>query len=90
MTERFHTCPDCKNQFVQPFKCTTCGAQKLYDATVRSQAVTIEHQREEITRARKALGALAVQALQRSWEEVEEWAKSVKVTFPEGEPEVRS
>lgn len=40
--ERFHICPDCKSQFVQPFKCTTCGAQKLYDATVRSQAATIE------------------------------------------------
>jgi hypothetical protein len=36
------TCPDCKNQFVQPFKCITCGAEKLYDATVRSQAQRIE------------------------------------------------
>lgn len=40
-----HTCPDCKCQFVQPFKCTTCGAQKLYDATVHSQAETIAHLR---------------------------------------------
>lgn len=37
-----HTCPDCRCQFVQPFKCTTCGAQKLYDHTVRSQAQTID------------------------------------------------
>lgn len=29
-------CPDCRNLFVQPFTCTTCGAQKLYDETVRS------------------------------------------------------
>ena len=36
------TCPDCKNQFVQPFKCITCGAEKLYDATVSSQAQRIE------------------------------------------------
>jgi hypothetical protein len=36
------TCPDCKNQFVQPFKCITCGAEKLYDATVKSQAKRIE------------------------------------------------
>jgi hypothetical protein len=35
-------CPDCKNSFVQPFKCITCGAEKLYDATVRSQAERIE------------------------------------------------
>lgn len=39
--ERFHVCPDCRNQFVQPFTCTTCGAQKLYNATVRSQGETI-------------------------------------------------
>jgi hypothetical protein len=31
-----HQCPNCKNEFVQPFRCTTCGAQKLYDATVTS------------------------------------------------------
>lgn len=36
------TCPDCKNRFLQPFVCTTCGAQKLYDETVRSQAATID------------------------------------------------
>jgi hypothetical protein len=36
-----HVCPDCRNQFVQPFVCTTCGAQKLYDATVKSQGETI-------------------------------------------------
>lgn len=27
-------CPDCHNTFQQPFKCVTCGAQKLYDATL--------------------------------------------------------
>jgi len=36
-----NTCPDCKCQFVQPFKCITCGAEKLYDATVRGQALRI-------------------------------------------------
>jgi hypothetical protein len=45
MNSSLHTCPDCKCQFVQPFKCTTCGAQKLYDATVRSQAETIVYLR---------------------------------------------
>lgn len=39
---RLHTCPDCKCQFVQPFVCTTCGAQKLYDVTVRTQAEDIK------------------------------------------------
>jgi hypothetical protein len=45
---KLYLCPDCKCQFVQPFKCTTCGALKLYDATVKSQAETIEHQRDRI------------------------------------------
>jgi hypothetical protein len=44
-TDQYHKCPDCKNQFVQPFVCTTCGAQKLYDETVRSQGRTIMHLR---------------------------------------------
>lgn len=35
-------CPDCRNEFVQPFVCTSCGAEKLYDATVRGQAMQIE------------------------------------------------
>jgi hypothetical protein len=38
-----HKCPDCRNEFVQPFKCTTCGAQKLYDVTVRSLYAQVEH-----------------------------------------------
>lgn len=37
-----NVCPDCRNTFLQPFVCTTCGAQKLYDETVRSQAATID------------------------------------------------
>lgn len=40
-------CPSCLNQFVQPFVCTTCGAEKLYDETVRSQAAEINHLRAE-------------------------------------------
>jgi hypothetical protein len=29
-------CADCRNVFLQPPRCTTCGAEKLYDATVRN------------------------------------------------------
>ncbi len=25
-----YICPSCRNQFMQPFVCTTCGAQKLH------------------------------------------------------------
>jgi len=29
-------CPSCKNIFHQPFLCITCGAEKLYDATLKA------------------------------------------------------
>lgn len=48
-------CPDCRNLFVQPFTCTTCGAQKLYDETVRSL-----HGRCETLEARLALARHAL------------------------------
>ena len=38
-------CPDCRNEFVQPFVCATCGAQKLYDVTLRSAQDEIERLR---------------------------------------------
>jgi hypothetical protein len=41
-------CPDCKCGFVQPFKCITCGAQKLYDVTVISQAKRIAFLEDKI------------------------------------------
>lgn len=48
-------CPDCKNEFVQPFVCTTCGAQKLYDTTV----LTLQNQLAEAMDQRdKAVFAL--------------------------------
>lgn len=33
---KWHRCPSCNNDFKQPFLCTTCGAEKLYDATLQS------------------------------------------------------
>jgi|HubBroStandDraft_4_1064222.scaffolds.fasta_scaffold01735_8 hypothetical protein len=47
---KLYVCPDCKNQFVQPFTCITCGAQRLYDETVRQQGRQIEAQADEIER----------------------------------------
>lgn len=50
-----HECPDCKNLFVQPFKCITCGAEKLYDTTVRQGAATIDRQAALLREARELL-----------------------------------
>jgi hypothetical protein len=43
-------CPDCKNSFLQPFVCTTCGAEKLYDTTLantQSELAAVIEQRDE-------------------------------------------
>ena len=55
LEEMSHECSSCRNSFMQPFVCTTCGAQKLYDATL----ATVAAQRDE---ANQKL-ALAVAAL---------------------------
>ena len=44
-------CPDCRNEFVQPFVCTTCGAQKLYDVTLQSAQNEIERLRALLVEA---------------------------------------
>ena len=51
-------CPDCKNEFLQQFVCTTCGAEKLYDATVatlRNQLAAAIAQRDEMKLALRDL-----------------------------------
>ncbi|MCR4300656.1 MAG: hypothetical protein NUV51_03525 [Sulfuricaulis sp.] len=55
MSETRYVCPDCRNEFLQPFKCTTCGAQKLYDCTLRSA----EERAAELERALAAATAEA-------------------------------
>lgn len=42
-------CPDCHNTFAQPFICATCGAQKLYDATLIAAQTRIASQEQQIT-----------------------------------------
>ena len=49
------TCQGCGNLFLQDPKCVTCGAQKLYDSTVKMQGKQIETQAAEITRLRAEL-----------------------------------
>ena len=57
---REYICSDCRNHFMQPPRCMSCGAQQLYDNTVRSQSKEIERQAEHIEKLREAaLDALA-------------------------------
>ena len=60
MTE--HVCPDCKNTFLQPFRCTTCGAQKLYDATLANAERDREALRKKNERLRAALDEIELAA----------------------------
>ncbi len=64
MSEGF-TCRGCGNLFLQDPKCVTCGAQKLYDSTVKIQGEQIRAQAAEITR----LGAELATARREGMEE---------------------
>ena len=48
-------CPECKNEFVQPFCCATCGAQKLYDQTLRTAEQRAELAEAQLKDALKLL-----------------------------------
>lgn len=61
-------CPECRNTFMQPFVCTTCGAQKLYDTTLRTAMLRAEKAEHEIERLRTEL-ADAIKAIDRLHDE---------------------
>ena len=54
MSEGF-TCRGCGNLFFQAPKCVGCGAEKLYDSTVRLQGKEIEYQAARIAELEAAL-----------------------------------
>jgi hypothetical protein len=41
-------CSSCGNEFLQPFVCTTCGAQKLRDETVKALEAEVKTLREAL------------------------------------------
>ena len=50
MSER-HICPSCKNHFVQPFTCISCGAETLRDNTMRSLEKEVLELRQQLAEA---------------------------------------
>jgi hypothetical protein len=46
-------CSSCGNEFLQPFVCTTCGAQKLRDETVKALEAEVKTLRVDAERYRK-------------------------------------
>lgn len=70
------------NESLSNDQCVYCG----YEGGKHNE-VCIAAENE---RLRKDLGMLAVQALQRDWEDILDWARTVRVTFPNGDPELVS
>ena len=47
-------CPSCANEFLQPFVCVTCGAQKLHDHTLEALEKENAELREKLATIRAA------------------------------------
>lgn len=54
-------CPSCGNEFIQQFLCTTCGAQKLHDHTLKA----IEKENAALRQALRAI-ANPIAAMQKA------------------------
>jgi hypothetical protein len=63
-------------------------AKQLFACAEHEQCDTLRAAADELQRAREQLGALAVLILQNDREEITEWARGVKITFPDGSPMV--
>ncbi len=47
-----YVCADCRNIFIQAPVCTTCGAQKMIDRTIKRQFADIDRLRAELAEAK--------------------------------------
>ena len=56
-----HECPNCKNQFHQPLVCTTCGAERLHDETLRVLTAQVQALQAQVETARQVLTEVAIQ-----------------------------
>jgi len=58
------TCPSCRNKFMQPFECMTCGAQRLYDYTLQQERQRAERAEAEVTRLRLEVSNRNIRAIE--------------------------
>ena len=80
------TCPDCKNEFFHPFVCSTCGAEKLYDATLEAVKVELAALRSKVAELDAANVGLAQEShdLQQICRDAYEvWAGSEGIPIPQ-------
>jgi hypothetical protein len=74
-------CPSCANEFLQPFLCTTCGAQKLHDHTLevlekenaRLKAAMDRYSEDEMLLIERC--AKVCEAVGKDWKEQEDFLK---------------
>jgi hypothetical protein len=89
LAEREHNvCPDCKNVFLQPFRCVTCGAQKLYDVTLANAQQRAEAVEAENTKLHKNIDLLladleAAEARLREFEQGQAEVKALREALAE-------
>ena len=77
------TCQGCGNLFFQDPKCVTCGAQKLYDSTVKMQGKQIETQAAEIARLRAELATARREGMEKAAQIADATAHANRVEYPE-------
>lgn len=64
-------CPSCRNEFKQPFVCTTCGAEKLHNETMRVLEQQLAEREKQIVMLRDALiESSPLMVLGNSWKTV--------------------
>ena len=88
-----YLCPSCANTFAQPFVCTTCGAQKLHDATLdalRNSLAAANRRLAELQKllhtARERIAELEGRGMSDPCDETDELAAAALAPEPEPEP----
>ena len=76
MSEGF-TCRGCGNLFLQAPKCVGCGAEKLYDSTVRLQGKEIEYQAVRIAELEAALQDMAKHVWRGDWDKLQPETRAI-------------
>ena len=75
-------CSSCSNEFLQPFVCTTCGAQKLRDETVKM----LENENAALRKQREWKGLTDEEISAVDWksnETLHDFARSIEAKLKE-------
>ena len=79
-----YTCPDCKCQFIGEPRCTTCGAERLYDATVETLSKQVDALRIQLSALRSIPGPATEEEIRAIWERKHLYAVMTSLEFCTG------